>query len=415
MRRKYVSVGRITVLVSILVILLAWAESEMANRRVEATETDDTEEGLSLPAPGAGSIRASGEGIGVRGEARISGGAGIAGYCNLSGGIGVFGTGSKWGGYFEGDGYISGKLGIGTTAPNQLLHMVGASPRILIEGSSGNPEVNFKNTGEAVGLTWALYKNSVTNDLRFYQNGDRISIQSATGNLGIGTTSPQQKLHVNGIAQFDVGGGSVSMSTPGGWPGIIAYAQNGHRRDIFFFDDSLNIAVSTSGSLSSETNGVKIHEDGMVEVKTLKLTGGLDLAEQFEVRGKGEIVSPAPGMVVTIDSQNPGELIVSSEAYDRKVAGVISGAGGIDPGMLLSQTTSDAKAANPIALTGRVYTYADAFYGPIEPGDLLTTSDTPGHAMKVADFARAQGAILGKAMTSIQEGKGLVLVLVTLQ
>jgi hypothetical protein len=46
---------------------------------------------------------------------------------------------------------------------------------------------------------------------------------------------------------------------------------------------------------------------------------------------------------------------------------------------------------------------------------LLTTSSTPGHAMKVTDHARAQGAILGKAMSSLAEGKGMVLVLVSLQ
>ena len=58
---------------------------------------------------------------------------------------------------------------------------------------------------------------------------------------------------------------------------------------------------------------------------------------------------------------------------------------------------------------------ADASKHPIQPGDLLTTSDTPGHSMKVTDHGKAQGAILGKAMSSLEQGKGLVLVLVTLQ
>ena len=48
-------------------------------------------------------------------------------------------------------------------------------------------------------------------------------------------------------------------------------------------------------------------------------------------------------------------------------------------------------------------------------GDLLTTSDTPGHAMKVTEHSQAQGAILGKAMSGLKAGKGMVLVLVTLQ
>jgi hypothetical protein len=68
-----------------------------------------------------------------------------------------------------------------------------------------------------------------------------------------------------------------------------------------------------------------------------------------------------------------------------------------------------------VALTGRVYVQADAADAAIEPGDLLTTSTTPGHAMKVTHSERAQGAILGKAMTGLRSGTGMVLVLVTLQ
>jgi len=81
----------------------------------------------------------------------------------------------------------------------------------------------------------------------------------------------------------------------------------------------------------------------------------------------------------------------------------------------MGQAGSVADGQHPVALTGRVYALADASSGAIEPGDLLTTSDLPGHAMKVADPARAQGAIIGKAMSSLKGGKGLVLVLVSLQ
>jgi len=120
-------------------------------------------------------------------------------------------------------------------------------------------------------------------------------------------------------------------------------------------------------------------------------------------------------MVVCIDPENPGKLMISVEAYDRRVAGVISGAGGVKTGMLMSQSGSIADGKQPVALTGRVYVKADASFGAILPGDLLTTSDTPGHAMKVTDHARARGAILGKAMSSLKEGQGMVLVLVSLQ
>lgn len=97
------------------------------------------------------------------------------------------------------------------------------------------------------------------------------------------------------------------------------------------------------------------------------------------------------------------------------MAGIISGAGGIKPGMIMGQRGTAGDGQFAVALTGRVYCWVDASYGTIKPGDLLTTSDTPGHAMKVTDFTRSQGAVIGKAMSSLDDGKGLVLVLVSLQ
>src|SRR5205085_9344458 len=120
------------------------------------------------------------------------------------------------------------------------------------------------------------------------------------------------------------------------------------------------------------------------------------------------------GSVVVIDDEHPGRLKRSRSAYDTRVAGIISGANGINPGIALHQEGMMDGGQN-VALSGRVYVQADAAFGAIKPGDLLTTSVTPGHAMKVVDHTKAQGAVLGKAMSSLPGGKGLVLVLVTLQ
>jgi len=152
--------------------------------------------------------------------------------------------------------------------------------------------------------------------------------------------------------------------------------------------------------------------NGVTSTKILEITGGADFAETFEV-AENELLQP--GSVVSIDAENPGHLRISNAAYDKTVAGIISGAGGIQSGMLMGQEGTIANGKHPVALTGRVYCLVDASYGSIKPGDLLTTSPTSGHAMKVADEKSGRGAIIGKAMTSLQDGKGLVLVLVSLQ
>jgi hypothetical protein len=168
--------------------------------------------------------------------------------------------------------------------------------------------------------------------------------------------------------------------------------------------NQMNFYNSTNGDVMT------LKEDGNLFVKVLTITGGADIAEPFRMSQR----DLPKGAVVVIDEEHPGQLKLSTEPYDRRVAGVISGAGGVKPGLSLSQQGM-VEGDQHVALTGRVYVQADTSSGPIRPGDLLTTSATPGHAMRVTDFARAQGAILGKAMTGLEEGTGLVLVLVTLQ
>ena len=104
-----------------------------------------------------------------------------------------------------------------------------------------------------------------------------------------------------------------------------------------------------------------------------------------------------------------------ADVANRRVAGVVSGGGDIPTGAILGNMPG-SEDAPAIALNGRVWVYCDATTTAIGPGDLLTTSDTPGYAMAVTEHARATGAILGKAMTALGKGEsGMVLALVNLQ
>ena len=126
----------------------------------------------------------------------------------------------------------------------------------------------------------------------------------------------------------------------------------------------------------------------------------------------GTDVSVEPGTVMVLGEEDA--LYPSQHAYDKRVAGVVSGAGDYKPGIVLDKQKSE-RNRQPIALLGKVYCKVNAQYGAIEVGDLLTTSPTPGQAMKVDDPAKALGAILGKALRPFAEGQGLIPILVALQ
>ena len=137
--------------------------------------------------------------------------------------------------------------------------------------------------------------------------------------------------------------------------------------------------------------------------------GGQDCAEEFDL---SEAEGVSPGTVLVIDAS--GALRPSHQAYDHKVAGVVSGAGEYRPGIVLNKQRSPGNRV-PVALVGRVYCEVDAQYGAVEIGDLLTTSPTPGHAMKATDQAKAFGAVIGKALRPLVAGQGLIPILIALQ
>jgi hypothetical protein len=109
-----------------------------------------------------------------------------------------------------------------------------------------------------------------------------------------------------------------------------------------------------------------------------------------------------------------GVLRESSQAYDSRVAGVVSGAGDYRAGIILDKQESKANRM-PVALTGKVYCKVDARLSAVKVGDLLTTSTTPGCAMKAGDHVKAFGAVLGKALRPLQGNVDLIPVLVALQ
>lgn len=294
-----------------------------------------------------------------------------------------------------------GNVGIGTTDPVNAKLVVEANFFAGIFKAT-NPNVGAGVRGEA--LTTSV-------------NGTGVS-GSAPGGKGVFGDSVSGT-GVKGSSSTGVGVYGDSNGAGLGGPALRAENFNPSGIGIWSISNSndANLVISNNGSgdlikgFCAFCGGpaFRVQNDGTTVTTVLQITGGSDLAEHFEV---AEGVKP--GMVVAIDPKNAGKLSVARGAYNRRAAGVISGAKNLSAGMVLPDV-SGAKQSVPVALSGRVWVYCDATRSPIQPGDLLTTSHTPGHAMKVTNHARAQGTIIGKAMTDLKAGRGLVLVLVTLQ
>jgi hypothetical protein len=139
------------------------------------------------------------------------------------------------------------------------------------------------------------------------------------------------------------------------------------------------------------------------------LSAAGDVAERFPSAARLE-----PGTLVSIDPAAGGAVMAASRPYDRRVAGVVSGANNYRPGITMGTDHSESTAV-PVTLTGTVYALASNVNGPIRAGDLLTTSAVPGHAMRATDADAARGAIVGKALADLQGDRGLVMILASLQ
>jgi len=240
----------------------------------------------------------------------------------------------------------------------------------------------------------------------YLHDGDGRPAIRVEGNghvLGVKNDNNHDTVHMNGrLGSLWLGGG--------GQGGDLFLKKAGGQDAVHLDGDNANLTMGGWGSggnifLREFGGSETIHIDG--STGDIRLTNA-DCAEDFDVAA-GTLAEP--GTVMVLD--NDARLRPSEQPYDRRVAGVVSGAGEYRPAIVLDRH-GDAPGRQPIALVGKVYCKVDASQSPVEVGDLLTTSSTPGHAMK-ADPARAAGAVIGKAMRPLRDGKGLVSILISLQ
>jgi hypothetical protein len=256
----------------------------------------------------------------------------------------------------------SGNVGIGTVSPAGKLQISGDNGSLRLTRGNGTYGLNIAQD-MSVGQILFQTANSAQQWVTFMRTGEgdanpTVSLMPNGGNVGIGTTAPSARLEINGGLRFTGDAAGAVQTTA--WTGVLC---------------------------------------------------GGDYAELVDVSEKKAAYEP--GDVMVIDKKNPGHFAKSAGPYSRLVAGIYS----TKPGVVGRRSTDVEKAKDeiPLAMVGIVPTKVSAENGPIEPGDLLVTSSLPGYAMKVTDFGRATGAMVGKALTALESGTGVIDVLVSLQ
>src|SRR5262249_53982713 len=279
---------------------------------------------------------------------------------------------------------VKSNTGIGTAFPASRLHVAGTSSFVApFLGLTIDDRRGIGDTGAGgYSLKITTTQSGVT--------GTNFLVDRL-GNVGVGTDTPSSRVEIAAQDGLKITGFQPFLT--------LRDDSNATGRSAFVQGVNGNLVL-----LSNSRQAMVLKDNGHVSLNVLEIQGGADLAENFEVSSAKAVANIKtenrikPGLLVSIDPSRTGRLVVTGHPYDRRVAGIISGAGSINAGMVMGQSGASSEGKRPIALSGRVYCWVDTANGPIHPGDFLTSSGRPGYAMKVRNYRRARGAIVGKAM-----------------
>jgi len=253
---------------------------------------------------------------------------------------------------------------------------------------SSNARGVYGRAGSDTGTTYGVYGKAQSPDGYggYFVNeatfgGHGVYAQSM-GPGGAGSALWAQANHENGIAMW--GHNSSTDSTL-----VLSNSGTGDLIKAFISGGELRFRVDNAGNVYGDGNYSSPASDF---AEMLPAVGGLEA-----------------GDVLAVDPD--GKLIRSTAAYQPTVVGVYSTAPGFVGG---SGDDVDLTDKIPLAVVGVVPVKASAENGPIQPGDLLVASATPGHAMKASPNPPI-GTVIGKALEGLDKGTGVIRILVMLQ
>jgi len=325
----------------------------------------------------------------------------------------------------------NGNVGIGVTTPSRKLEIAGNSGNVFGAGASTGSTANIDLSGHVQlreystgGIAYLQARDDGSNrniGLRFrtQKAGDagpsitEAATIDANGNVGIGIINPGYRLDIQGGQINTSGGLCIAGDCKISWSQVGSqWTTSGS--NIFYNTGKVGIGTNAPASELHVVGNVTLTRAGNISA-TGTITAGNIVAKYQDIAEwvPSNRAMPA-GTVVVLDTDQNNHVLPSSQAYDTRVAGVVSER----PGLILGEG-GDGKLL--VATTGRVRVKVDATRAPVRAGDILVTSDREGIAMRSEplDLGGAKihrpGTIIGKALEPLDKGVGEILVLLSLQ
>lgn len=239
-------------------------------------------------------------------------------------------------------------------------------------GTQNNYGIRIGNQGQASTETsYGIYIDSQTGSTNSY------AAVFAGGNIGIGDTTPTE-------ATLVVGG------------------------DIYA---TINSTGSYTKALCWDDSGASLIQDCVGSVSA-------DYMEMYAVEEgieTGDLVAPGTSYVRTKDQDRLARLEKTKTPYQSSAIGIVSDSTKAGDFNSIGYNIDQKDNPMPVALNGRVLVKVSGENGPIKQGDHLTSSSTPGFAMK----ATRPGSVVGKALENFptsqgETSQGKILVFVTI-